>query len=406
MKRLKNIGYTFIGNVAFSLVKWLILILIVRLTNPEDVGGYTFAMAITAPITLFTNMRIRLRYVVEDNLTFKNIRVLRNILNIISLLIILFIGLVIFPTYLNYFVLVAFTKVLDLQSELYYAILHKKQNFKLISLMQIGKSIIIIVPFAIMVVITKSVNYGLLAQVISQFLWLVFVERKSIKYKDIESNENNKNNKKLLFNIFLSGLPLGFVQMINSYNIMIPRYIIENFLSLKLVGVFASISYLLTIIDLFMNAISQNIIIRIKSYVDKKEFIKLSKYVNKDIFLYSIILGFIVILPVMFLKDLLIGMIYGDFYKHYSNVLLIISFSIIFNFQSWMFDTILMAFKAYKSQLIVSISTLVISIISSLVLIKYFGIIGASFAIVVITLSQALFKYILVTLNIKNEKKR
>ncbi|WP_305807494.1 oligosaccharide flippase family protein [Staphylococcus hominis] len=370
MKRLKNIGYTFIGNVAFSLVKWLTLILIVRLTNPEDVGGYTFAMAITAPITLFTNMRIRLRYVVEDNLTFKNIRVLRNILNIISLLTILFIGLVIFPTYLNYFVLVAFTKVLDLQSELYYAILHKKQNFKLISLMQIGKSIIIIVPFAIIVVITKNVNYGLLVQVISQFLWLVFVERKSIKYKDIESNETNK---KLLFNIFLSGLPLGFVQMINSYNIMIPRYIIENFLSLKLVGVFASISYLLTIID---------------------------------IFLYSIILGFIVILPVIFLKDLLIGMIYGDFYKHYSNVLLIISFSIIFNFQSWMFDTVLMAFKAYKSQLIVSISTLVISIISSLVLIKYFGIIGASFAIVVITLSQALFKYILVTLNIKNEKKR
>ncbi|BFL77522.1 O-antigen/teichoic acid export membrane protein [Staphylococcus sp. AtDRG32] len=403
MKRLKNIGYTFIGNVAFSLVKWLTLILIVRLTNPEDVGGYTFAMAITAPITLFTNMRIRLRYVVEDNLTFKNIRVLRNILNIISLLTILFIGLVIFPTYLNYFVLVAFTKVLDLQSELYYAILHKKQNFKLISLMQIGKSIIIIVPFAIIVVITKNVNYGLLVQVISQFLWLVFVERKSIKYKDIESNETNK---KLLFNIFLSGLPLGFVQMINSYNIMIPRYIIENFLSLKLVGVFASISYLLTIIDLFMNAISQNIIVRIKSYVNKKEFIKLSKYINKDIFLYSIILGFIVILPVIFLKDLLIGMIYGDFYKHYSNVLLIISFSIIFNFQSWMFDTVLMAFKAYKSQLIVSISTLVISIISSLVLIKYFGIIGASFAIVVITLSQALFKYILVTLNIKNEKKR
>ena len=53
-EEIKNIGYTFIGNVAFSLVKWLILILIVRLTNPEDVGGYTFAMALTAPIILFT----------------------------------------------------------------------------------------------------------------------------------------------------------------------------------------------------------------------------------------------------------------------------------------------------------------------------------------------------------------
>lgn len=64
--------------------------------------------------------------------------------------------------------------------------------------------------------------------------------------------------------IFLAGLPLGIVQLLNSYNILIPRYVIENILDVKLVGVFASISYLLTIIDLFMNAISQNIIVRIK----------------------------------------------------------------------------------------------------------------------------------------------
>lgn len=403
MKRLKNIGYTFIGNVTFSIVKWLILILIVHLTNPKEVGGYTFAMAITAPITLFTNMRLRLRYVVEDNLAFVDLKILRNLLNIVSLIIILFLGLFIFPAYINYFMLVGFIKVLDLQSELYYAILHKKQNFKLISLMQIGKSLSVIIPFFIVVFITKNVTYGLLLQIIAQILWLIFIERKSLKYKE---KENSNFSKKVLINIFLAGLPLGFVQMINSYNIMIPRYIIESFLSVKLVGVFASISYLLTIIDLMMNAISQNIIIKVKNYVKNNEFVKLSKYINKDIFLYSLLLGIVVLIPILFLKEFLIGLLYGDFYKQYSNVLLIISISIIFNFQSWMFDTVLMAFKAYKVQLIVSISTLMISILSSLILIKEFGIIGASFAIVFITLSQALFKYILVTLNIKNEKKR
>ena len=89
MKKLKNIGYTFIGNVIFSFIKWLILILVVRLTTPEQVGSYTFAVALTTPIMLFSNMRLRLRYVVEDDLSFKNARLLRNLLNILSIIIII-----------------------------------------------------------------------------------------------------------------------------------------------------------------------------------------------------------------------------------------------------------------------------------------------------------------------------
>ena len=100
-------------------------------------------------------MRLRLRYVVEDNLTFNNVRILRNVLNVFSILIILVVGAILFPQYLSYIILVAFTKILDLQSELYYAILHKKQNFKLISLMQIGKSIVIIIPFIVVTYFTK-----------------------------------------------------------------------------------------------------------------------------------------------------------------------------------------------------------------------------------------------------------
>ena len=230
MSKLKNIGYTFVGNVTFSMIKWLILILIVKLTTPEQVGNYTFAMALTAPIILFTNMRLRLRYVVEDNLTFNNVRILRNVLNVFSILIILVVGAILFPQYLSYIILVAFTKILDLQSELYYAILHKKQNFKLISLMQIGKSIVIIIPFIVVTYFTKNVIYGLFEQILIQFLWLQFFEKRAIKYKE---HEIDNYNKRLIFNIFLTGLPLGFVQMINSYNIMIPRYVIEGILSVK-----------------------------------------------------------------------------------------------------------------------------------------------------------------------------
>ena len=97
-----------------------------------------------------------------------------------------------YPQYLSYIILVAFTKILDLQSELYYAILHKKQNFKLISLMQIGKSIVIIIPFIVVTYFTKNVIYGLFEQILIQFLWLQFFEKRAIKYKEHEIDNYNK----------------------------------------------------------------------------------------------------------------------------------------------------------------------------------------------------------------------
>ncbi|WP_270667630.1 lipopolysaccharide biosynthesis protein [Staphylococcus hominis] len=403
MKKLKNIGYTFIGNVIFSFIKWLILILVVRLTTPEQVGSYTFAVALTTPIMLFSNMRLRLRYVVEDDLSFKNARLLRNLLNILSIIIIILISLIIHPEYMIYMVLVALTKILDLQSELYYAVLHKKQNFKYISLLQIGKSLVIIIPFSIIMLLFKSVMIGLIIQIIAQIIWLLLFESKVIK--DSNVNKNKKVDRKLLLAVFISGLPLGIVQLLNSYNILIPRYVIENFLSIKLVGVFASISYLLTIIDLFMNAISQNIIVKIKNAILNKNYKFLFKYTNREVFLTSVLLGVIVIVPVYFFKDIIIGLVYGDFYQQYSNVFLIIAISVIFNFQSWIFDTTLMAFKVYKLQLITSIFNLFISIIASIFLIRIWGIYGAALSVVIINFSQAIIKYLICMYSINRSRR-
>ncbi|MCH4388449.1 oligosaccharide flippase family protein [Staphylococcus haemolyticus] len=403
MKKLKNLSYTFLGNVFFSFVKWLILILTVRLTTPEQVGSYTYAVALTTPIMLFANMRIRLRYVVEDDISFKNLHTLRNILNVLSLIIIVIIGMSLHKEYLIFMILVACTKILDLQSELYYAILHKKQNFKYISLLQIGKSLIIIVPFAITIFIFKSVLIGLIIQIVAQFVWLILFESKVTKL--ISKNNEVSLNKKLIFYIFLAGLPLGIVQLLNSYNILIPRYVIENILDVKLVGVFASISYLLTIIDLFMNAISQNIIVRIKNAILNKDYNTLYKYTNSYLLITSLIMGLISIIPIYLLKDIIIGVIYGSYYQNYSNIFVIIAISIIFNFQSWIFDTTLMAFKVYKLQLIASIINFIVSIFSSIVLIKSYGLMGAAISVVIINFSQSIIKYLICMYSIYRDRR-
>ena len=49
--------------------------------------------------------------------------------------------------------------------------------------MQIGKSIVIIIPFIVVTYFTKNVIYGLFEQILIQFLWLQFFEKRAIKYK-------------------------------------------------------------------------------------------------------------------------------------------------------------------------------------------------------------------------------
>lgn len=399
MNKLKNIAYTFIGNIISALVKWLILILIVRLMNPEMVGFYTFAIALTSPIMLFSNMRLRIRYVVEE-IDFNDLMKIRYILDVISMIIILTITYLFLNDYFYVVILISLTKVLDLSSELYYGILQKVENFKLISLMMIGKNIGIIIIFACILIITKNLYFSLLGQIFIQIIWLKLVEKKSLKYS-LNDSSQNKNSKKLVIVIFLTGLPLGIVQLLNSYNILIPRYIIENLLSLKAVGIFASISYLLTIMDLFMNAISQNFISSIKEAANRNEIVKLRNFINKQVLLSSFILGIVTFTASYFFGEKVIYLIYGKDYAQESTILVVVSLSIIFNFQSWMFDATLMALKIYNAQLIMSIITLVISIASSVILISKYELIGAASAVVIITMSQACLKYIIVNIKIK-----
>ncbi|MBB4832127.1 O-antigen/teichoic acid export membrane protein [Staphylococcus hominis] len=394
MKNIINIAYTFVGNMIGAFIKWLLLILIVRFTNPEMVGYYTFAIALTSPIMLFANMRLRLRYVVEDDLYFKDLKKLRLILDVLCTVIIILITVIFLRDYLLITLLISISKVLDLRSDLLYGILQKSEDFKVISLMMIGKNSLIITLFGISIVLTENLYISIVCQIIAQVVWLLLIENRA--QKRINKSKYIKSDKKIIFSIFIAGLPLGIVQLLNSYNILIPRYVIERYLSLEAVGIFASISYLLTIIGIFMNALSQNFIVSVKRDVANNNFEKVKKFVNQNSLLAALLLGGVSILSTYFFGEFFINLVYGEAYARHSFILAIISISIIFNFLTWMYDTALMALKIYNFQLVVSITTLITSTIVSFVSIINFGLLGAAWAIVIITFIQALIRYIIV----------
>jgi len=49
----------FIGNIVYAVTLWLMLILIAKLGDPEMVGIFTLGFAVTGPVIMFANLRLR-----------------------------------------------------------------------------------------------------------------------------------------------------------------------------------------------------------------------------------------------------------------------------------------------------------------------------------------------------------
>jgi O-antigen/teichoic acid export membrane protein len=67
----KNFFWSLAGNIIYALCQWLMLVIIARLGNEKDVGAYTLALAISAPIVLFLGMNLRVVIATDQKHDFK-----------------------------------------------------------------------------------------------------------------------------------------------------------------------------------------------------------------------------------------------------------------------------------------------------------------------------------------------
>ena len=54
-----NFAWTFVGNVVYAGCQWGMLVVLAKLGSPARVGEFALALAVTAPILMFTNLALR-----------------------------------------------------------------------------------------------------------------------------------------------------------------------------------------------------------------------------------------------------------------------------------------------------------------------------------------------------------
>lgn len=397
---IKNLSWTLVGNVFYSLVKWLILIMFVRSLTGEEVGMYSLALAISAPLFLFANMRLRTVYVVSDNNNFRELLILRYLVIIISLIIISIISFLWLNQYFWVVLFVSLIKVAEMISDLLYALPHKENNLTLIGKILLFKGMGILLVVGVTLLVSKSLLITLSTYVLFVFLFIFLEYKLCLPFKT-----DAKFEIKLIKGLLITTIPLGFVQFLGSINISQPKYFLDIFHSIEIVGIFTAITYILTIVNLIMSSLSQTYLRSIKNLIIENKYGKLKDLIFKKMGFVGFGIGIIGLINSALFGDLFLEIIYGEVISNYTFVLIILSVSITFTFFSWIFDTVLMAFESYKIQPFIAMLVFTISIPVSIILIHEGEILGATFALLFINFFQSFLKYLFTYIIIKKKEK-
>lgn len=376
----KNFSFAFMSNIIASACKFIILLLIVKLGNPSEVGIYNYALIISAPVFLFTSLKIRSIQVTNNNYKFNDYYTLIILLNLIVLGIVIITSLLIEKNITAYAIIILSTiKLLDNLREVIYGLYQKHENLKSVGLSIIINNIFNLIVFTIVYYLSTNLIFSLVMMFITSiFIFLIYDLR--ILSKKYNTTLKLIVNRKKLIAILILAIPLSISSSLGALNTSIPRIILKNSYGEFYLGIFSAIAYILVLANLFANSISQVFLPRLSKYFHQKNVREFNNLANKLIGI-GFIIGIFTFLIALIFGKLILKIGFGEVYSEYYLVLIILSIGLLFLLSGVFAGTIITSTGNYKVHYKITTISLVCTVILSVLTIEKFGIYGTAITI-------------------------
>ncbi|RIL92436.1 capsular biosynthesis protein, partial [Staphylococcus cohnii] len=197
-KIIGNFSYVFLANITNALSKFIYLIIITKFLTVKELGAYTLALAITAPIALFFNMKMRSYIISNDFIDYDKYSNFRNIANLFSIIIVIGVSCLFYIDIIWIMVLVAISKLIEVNSEFYQAWPNKEKKFQLPSKLMIVRTLINIITFILVALLTRDLIVTLFINILAQLIML-FIEKKiNLNLVNLDIYKYEKLNYKII----------------------------------------------------------------------------------------------------------------------------------------------------------------------------------------------------------------
>jgi O-antigen/teichoic acid export membrane protein len=271
---LSNIAWMLVGNVLYGFSQWGQLVALAKIGTIEMVGTFALALAVCLPILMFSSLSLRALQVTDYKRSYRFLEyVLLRLLTVcVAVACIVFFGVVAGYPYAVVVAtsLIGAAKAVEYISDILYGSLQQQENMSGIAISMTLRAVLSVGTLSLGVYLTHSLVWGAACLLVSSTLvLLVYDIPKTLAVGKVHLRTLRrecslyfdgiiaKGGHRRLWKLGMAGLPMGFVLMLVSLNVNIPRYFIQRHLGMQELAIFSAIATLLTAGSVVTNAVGQ-----------------------------------------------------------------------------------------------------------------------------------------------------
>ena len=256
----RSFGFALGGNVLYAVAQWLVPVVLAKFGTPSVVGQFSFALAVTAPVILFSQLNLRGIQVTDarGEFSFADYALLRGMTTIAALAL-LVAGAVWFGRVdeTALIVTIAIAKAIDSITDVILGHWQRGDRFNAVSAVTAINGLVSLAAMTLAFLATGRVTsaalgfaFGSAVALAAALLIDQYGLRGTVRWRGARVMN--------AISIGKIALPLGPVMLLVAVNANVPRYFLAFYEGNREVGIFAAVSYLVLAGTTLVGALGQS----------------------------------------------------------------------------------------------------------------------------------------------------
>ena len=316
----RNVAWAFVGNVVFALCQWLILVSITKFASVRAAGDWILALALTAPIFVFAQFRLRQVQSTDARGDFRwgDYAGLRMFAMLAAFVVSVTFAAVVYRSAWWLIAIVALSKALDAGSDLFYGEEQRRELLSSISKSMIVRGVAAAACAAMILWQTGSVVWAATLITLTYFVGMIADARRVARRLEqpVWPTLDWSRLGPLLRLVF----PIGVQSAIGSLQTNIPRYFLEGATSRTELGIWSTMAALLIFGNTAITAIASSASARLAKLAADAEWQAFERLLGKMVGVATA-LGVAAVVGSIVVGESVLRLVYNDEVAAHADVL-------------------------------------------------------------------------------------
>ncbi len=383
--------WTLGGNLIYNASQWGMLSILARQGSPALVGVFALGLAVSAPVFMFSNLQLRSVQATDAKVQYRfaDFFVLRSICTVAALL---FLGILAAVAHYRGEVLVvlialSLAKAFESLSDVIAGLLQRCERLDLAARAVSLRGVLSLIVFASVFLSTRSLSAACIGLAVTWALVVCGYDVALARGVLPNSGGFSSASTSRMWELLKKSIPLGIVMALVSLNANLPRYLVAHYLGTGQLGFFASIAYLLTVVNLLAIALGQAASARLATMFALGELQRFREVLFK-LSVFGLGIGGIACGLALGCGKSLLKILYGPSYGSHWGLLVIFALTAGISTVATFMGFAATSTQSFRAQVPVIALMTMTTLAASWLLIPYLGLNGAGIALLISAMVQ------------------